>query len=504
MSRVKRNWWWPLLLLLFPIFWALVFQIKPWVEGLWNRAEPLRLQHAALTGRAHNMEEYQWLVIRVSFWNSLLLASILFVFIRYKFEIQQHLNRWWNEQVSLGRLAIYRILVYGGLLALIIQNHPASMSLLPDELQEPPWLWSFIKGTWLLEPELVSIVSLLAQATSIAAMIGFRGSLSAKIATISSFFVLLVPQSYGKVDHYHLWWWAALLLAWSPAWKVWSVDAWVAKMKGEKEENPRSDSSFKGLFWLGLLIIMAYVFPGLWKWAWNGPLWATPNAMKAIAYNQWSVLPESPVWKPTSDWMWMILSGWVLIFELTFPLIILGPKWRKAYILMAMGFHLGVYLTLGIAFWHLGLLLILIWPYKNPSGSFEERNESVPWKSPWAWVVGVFIGCGVSYFDTWPVGVYPGFSAALAQKVQTITLKKQDEVVWEMYKAPWGVGNRILNPSRKMGIVTQMVRVKGEVRNQKLKALRLFLSSGPDSLLFKDENLIFDLDLKNSGPDSPN
>lgn len=504
MSRIKWKLWWPLLVLAFPLLLLGILYIPPISEWLWHLSEPLRTQHALLTGTSHDLDEYRWLVFRISAWNSLLFCSLTWLVIRFRSTIKERLDFWWNEQVSFGQLAIYRVIVFGGLLALIIQNHPASMNLLPIELQDPPLLWGFIRGTWLLEPDVAAILSLLAQATSIAAIIGFQGSLSGKIAALSSLLVLLIPQSYGKVDHYHLWWWASLIIAWSPAWKVWSVDAWLAASKGEIVERSDTKSDFKGLFWLGLLIITAYFFPGIWKWAWGGPSWATPDSMKAIAWNQWALLSEPPYWKPTSDWMWAVLSGWVLLFELTFPLIILGQKWRKGYIIMAFFFHIGVYLTLGIAFWHLGLLLLLIWPNKNAKGNSVHNNEAQKWKSPWIWVVGAFLFSGLTYFDTWPVGVYPGFSAALSNQVQTITLKNKEEVLWEMYNAQWGVGNRKLNPSRKMGIVTQIARAKGEERLFKLKALRSFLATGPDSLLFTDENNVFNLDLKNSKPYSTN
>ncbi len=492
---------WPFLPLLFPPLFFLILQIEPITHLLWQWSEPLRLQHTSITGSAYSISQYIQLVLTVSIWNSLLITSIFLIARRFKDRFSNGLKDCWNTTPTLGQMAIYRIVIFSSLLFLLILNYPASMSLLPDELQDPPFFWGFLKGTFLLEPTWVSLVSLLAQATSITAVIGFQGPLSARIATISSFFVLLVPQSYGKVDHYHLLWWASFIWAWSPSWKVWSLDAWVNASKGEMILQPEVNSGFHGRFWLMLMMIAAYVFPGLWKWAWSGPLWALPDAMKVIAYNQWAVLQSPPIWKPQSDWLWASLGSFVLIIELGFPLILLGVKWRRVFIIGALLFHIGVWITFSIAFWHLAVLLPVIWPVKvkipnNPTPSPD-------WKSPWFKVVLGFVVAGLFYLDSWPWGVYPGFSAALAPKVQTITLKKDEVVLWEMYRNEWGVGRRSIGSSRKMGIVTQVARSSKENRKQKLKALQLFLSTGPDSLMFRDSSAQFDLDLKLSGPFSP-
>ena len=103
-------------------------------------------------------------------------------------------------------------------------------------------------------------------------------------AVTTGFFVMGIPQFFGKIDHYHLLWYSLLIVSVSNSGNSLSVDNWMKKIS--QINHDKAIQFGLPLKIIMLLIGITYLFPGVWKITFSGLEWAFSNNLKYKLYSK--------------------------------------------------------------------------------------------------------------------------------------------------------------------------------------------------------------------------
>jgi len=236
-------------------------------------------------------------------------------------------------------LAIFRIVLFGTILGEVIYNFSRVvwLSEFPQELLFLPlgtrFLFSFIP----INATVAQIAGWLLMICSFTAMIGLFTRTSAWLTVIFSFYVLGIPQFYGKVDHYHHLLWFAAILGVSRCADVLSVDAifmaWKRADRGQIEPPGISKTYALPLRFTWLLFGVLYFFPGLHKVWVPGFDWAFTDNLKYQIFAKWLEWNEVTGWNPVFRLdgypvLYRLAAIGSICFELAFIVLVLFPVTR--------------------------------------------------------------------------------------------------------------------------------------------------------------------------------
>ncbi|MGF1935296.1 MAG: DCC1-like thiol-disulfide oxidoreductase family protein [Nostoc sp. ChiQUE02] len=252
-------------------------------------------------------------------------------------------------------LAIFRILLFESIFSLDL-SQIVWFSELPKELLFPPigsgWLINIIP----INATIAQIGTLLLKIFSFTAMIGLFTRTSAWLTVILSFYVLGIPQFYGKVDHYHHLLWFAAILAASPCADVLSLDAifksWKRADRGQLESPGLSRAYALPLRFIWLLLSIIYLFPGLYKLLNSGFDWAFSENLKYRLYSIWL---DRDGWIPAFRLdqypvLYQLSALGSIFFELSFIFLIFFSRTRTVLPFAGFSFHFMIYQLMKIDF----------------------------------------------------------------------------------------------------------------------------------------------------------
>lgn len=171
------------------------------------------------------------------------------------------------------------------------------------------------------------------------------------VASIATFFLLLVPQLGGAVFHDHHLLWLAVILAASPCGDALSIDAWRAKRAGTPlPTRSRAHGLAVRLSWL--VIGLVFFFPGVHKLAESGVAWALSDNLRNQMWWKWTQDPSiAPIVRiDRHPWAIRGLALLTIVFELSFVPLVLHPRTRALAVLGACAFHAGAEHFMGIQF----------------------------------------------------------------------------------------------------------------------------------------------------------
>lgn len=245
-------------------------------------------------------------------------------------------SAWWTSPIPAERLAAVRVAVGAMLLLDIFGTYvprlfdlfgPESLTRALDfarpistehrqlflHLTEP-WQWTLLFGLWTL----AAIGLIVGAATRLAA--GFAWFVSASLVAMN-------PMLHNAGDQVRTI--LLLILTIAPASAVWSVS------------RPRSASDVGIYPWpLRLLYVqmaIIYFMNGLFKLL--GPEWRSGDALSIVLGDSGWIRFSLAGW--TIPGPILLVSVWlVLAWELTFPLLVLAPRWRIGALIFGIVFHL--------------------------------------------------------------------------------------------------------------------------------------------------------------------
>jgi predicted DCC family thiol-disulfide oxidoreductase YuxK len=253
-------------------------------------------------------------------------------------------------------LAIFRIIHFESIFSIDRFSQVIWFSELPKELMFVPFGSGWLINIIPINATIAQIAIFLLKIFSFTAMIGLFTRTSAWLTVILSFYVLGIPQFYGKVDHYHHLLWFAAILAASRCGDVLSLDAifmsWKRADRGQLEPPGLSRAYALPLRFLWLLLGIIYIFPGLYKLFAGGFDWAFSENLKYRLYTIWLDLDG---WIPAFRLdqypvLYQLSALGSILFELCFILLIFFPKTRYIAAVSGVAFHSMIYQLMKINF----------------------------------------------------------------------------------------------------------------------------------------------------------
>lgn len=285
------------------------------------------------------------------------------------------LDRYWFAPASLRDLALARILAFGTQTLLFIVVPGGRLRSFSEQVQQAeadliayqpitalkvlllPWgPWGEVRPSALF----LTVTFAVAIVAGVLATVGLYARVAMLCAAAAN--TLLVAHWYSYGDYHHaeaLMIIALNVLAVAPSATVWSVDA--ARRRGWRRRirsgagGSADDSSVFARWPLRLmqwLIALTYLSAAGSKLYYGGPSWVNGYTMTyqflrvGVSGNREVALFMASL----PPWVHIAPSVFALLFELTFVVAVVVPRTAWLYVLAGAGFHLGIYLTMEIAF----------------------------------------------------------------------------------------------------------------------------------------------------------
>jgi predicted DCC family thiol-disulfide oxidoreductase YuxK len=218
-------------------------------------------------------------------------------------------------------------------------------SQIPAELRVAPiglgWLLDYLP----INPTWVRVSSTLLLVCSFTAMIGLFTCTSALLTVVLSFYVLGIPQFYGKVNSYHHLLWFAAILAACRCGDTFSCDALIAAWRradhGSIDPPGVSQMYALPLRFVWLLMGVMYFFAGCWKFWSSGVDWALSENLKFVMYQKWTELDG---WTPffridQYPFLYKAAALGTIVFEISFVFLLFSRRLRFLAPLGGIIFH---------------------------------------------------------------------------------------------------------------------------------------------------------------------
>lgn len=365
----------------------------------------------------------------------------------------------------------------------------------PSALRVAPPGWGSLASFIPLSEPVARVLLGLFVVSSGLAIVGWKTRCATAVALVTGFYVLGVPQFFGKINHnHHLLWFMALLAA-SPSGDALSLDARGApKVASVKHGFPLR------VAWV--LLGFVYFFPGIWKLFAVGPAWALSDNVKYMMYDKWTELGGFlPFWRADYNPLAYRLGGvYTLVFEIGFlPALLFSRKLRPWFVVSGPAFHFQTFLFMKIGFTILVFCYVMFidWPesfrHRRPvlvgtSPSASPSAEAVPallgTRAPYALggilIVGNFIA-GCVGLDSYPFTVYPRFA-----RLQPHTVTELELVASDAQGRSWRVDDRELarrfSSSRWKRLLRRLSKLEGPEREESLAALVQLVTQNSDGL----------------------
>ncbi|HMO57995.1 MAG TPA: DCC1-like thiol-disulfide oxidoreductase family protein [Roseiflexaceae bacterium] len=272
-------------------------------------------------------------------------------------------------------LAIVRIVFFATLLIWFDSTQVRFFSRLPAELLVGPvglrWLPDVLPI--ITNEPLAQIASSLLLVCCFMAMIGLLTRFSAAATVVLALYVLLIPQFYGKVNHYHHLIWFGAILAASRCGDVLSIDAirqaWQRADRGLLAPPPVSQQYALPLRFIWLLIGLIYFFPGFWKFWTSGIDWIVSHNLQYHMYAKWL---EIGGWTPEFfridqyPLLYQSAAAATIGFELSFIFLLFVPQIRLVLAAGGVMFHtmLAIFMRITL-FWTLQTIYVSFVDWKR-------------------------------------------------------------------------------------------------------------------------------------------
>lgn len=390
-------------------------------------------------------------------------------------------SKFFSEATHPINLGIFRIILFAALIIYVDVPQVVQFSRFPVELRVAPFGIGWLINILPINPAWATVASYLFIVVCVSGVLGFFSRTSATIAVVLGFYVLGIPQFFGKIDHYHHLLWFAVILAASPCGDALSLDSFIASRKKKTNEALGPSVSYAlPLKFVMLLMGIIYFFAGVWKFVIGGLGLATGDTMKYILYAQWFRLDWMPAFRIDQYPLAYRAAGiGVIFFELAFIFLLFFPQIRKVAAIGGILFHFSVYLFAHINFWTLAVCYVAFINFE-PFHHLFRKAEQVPLEADpsnrkskivnrnsgvllvGTLLLSINILCGLTLVDSWPFAVYPTFATVQEKYLQslTISLLNSDGTTSEIIPYKERSLQSKMHPSRLIGLFTQVLWAK--------------------------------------------
>ncbi len=259
---------------------------------------------------------------------------------------------WLSEKAPARRLAVVRILVgaYAMVFVALRSFHWLDLARLPERRFDPIGVLGGL--TTPLSSDVVTVLSLLALAGAFAFLIGWRFRVVAPLFALLLLVLTTHGNSWGQILHTeNLLVLHVIILAFSPA-----DTSYAMGRRAPVDDVPRHDYGW-ALRIMTLVVAIAYLIAGLAKLRNGGFDWLTGDVLRnQVAHDNLRKIVLGDVHSPIGAWL--VQFGWLfppmavasVLVELGAPVVLLGGRWKQAWVGAAWTFHVGVLALMAILF----------------------------------------------------------------------------------------------------------------------------------------------------------
>jgi hypothetical protein len=243
-------------------------------------------------------------------------------------------NRFWYAPAPLGRVAIFRIIVYLYVpFDLLIGVWVADHGIVPDSWYAPLWIGRLLHIPGPSGPGM-AIAGLALVGLSLVAASGRGRRFVGPAVLLLYFYWWYIGFSYGKVDHDKL----ALLVA-------------LAVVPTVPWTNLKDATMDTRAGWVlravQVAVVLVYLLSGITKLRVSGLGWMTSSILVFAIVRRGTMFAD-----PLLDYPPLLyaMQAGIMAFELFSPLMLFRSKIARIYVLAAFGFHLVSYVGITIHF----------------------------------------------------------------------------------------------------------------------------------------------------------
>jgi len=307
-------------------------------------------------------------------------------------------NYWFKPTAYLD-LAVLRIVAVGLQLFIITfgfgfdfnrLDRLSDLLQLPEHTWEPILVVKFLSFPltleWGAKPtyDMLIFTYYLSIVAGLLALFGFFTRINLFVFAVTNIFLQGFIYSFREIHHPEAIMMIALCaLAISPCAKVLSVDAWVAETFGSKGDVDLAE--YKGEYAGWPIKLLQWFFVLMYLSACYSKITIGSGEWHNGFTLQYYLLQDGYRWdRPLAKWLsqWheliLFLQYTVMIFQATFVLPVVFPRLRWIYVPVGLGFHTGIWMTLGAPFPQWIALYVIFIPWAAALKRVREDRKTAP------------------------------------------------------------------------------------------------------------------------------
>lgn len=346
--------------------------------------------------------------------------------INYRQVFVDHLRRFFFTPQLPFSISILRILFFLYLIYIYVIKY---LSVLPTVSLKNKVALPYIG--WLIDilpvnAELYTYFSFIGIGCCAFIVIGFRTRFFLIINSLCVFYIMATPNFFGKLWHEQIVIWISWFFAFSSCYDVFSLDAILKKTAITKSANYTFPVRF---VWIQFGIL--YFWAGFYKLWDSGFEWTFGSSMINQVQLEWvQAYDKVPGIRIDHYPIILYLGGLlVILFELTYILFILRPKWRWISVFGGLIMHNLIGYFMYISF--LTLLQIFYVFYIDFNQFFTKFKETVAIEKCFSKlsfysgiiILSINVFFGMFHIDSYPFSSYPSYSAIIPDKVKIIDFR---------------------------------------------------------------------------------
>jgi hypothetical protein len=278
------------------------------------------------------------------------------------------LSAFGSEESSALNLALARVVIMTALISKVGLSYELTYSRMDKSLIVPPIGWSHLAAHVPRFPALVVVAYGLFVLFGILAAVGLYARLSCLVTSVTGFYLLTLPQLFGKINHDHHLVLFGFILAVSPCADTLSVDAIRGAVRlarrGIRAPKLKASVAYANpLKCMMVLMGLVYFFPGVWKVARAGAYWFSGDNMR---WTMAATLLEAGHITAFQSWAMrhpaFLLGGAIFtpFFEMGFIFAIFSRYTRPFAAACGIAFHNMTGLLMNITFVSLQLCYVIL------------------------------------------------------------------------------------------------------------------------------------------------
>jgi hypothetical protein len=284
-------------------------------------------------------------------------------------------NRWWFPPSSTGNLAVCRIVAVGTQLFWFAPDLGEHINLIErnEEFLHPQLITRILAGLFgrdaVFNPSAFTALYWSTFGAGLFALVGLFTRLALLLFAAGTWIFVAHLFSYGDRHHTEaLFAIFLMVLAFAPSGEQLSLDAVLRRRRTGEAGAETSELAIWPLKLIHVLLGLTYLSAGMAKLLHSGPRWMNGYTLQGHTLAD-ALARSRPIgmWLAQEHTLAVLLSVFTIVFEVFFWVSLVVPKrWVPPFLLTALMFQVGLYVTGGHDFFQHMVLLVLLLLFLDP------------------------------------------------------------------------------------------------------------------------------------------